>query len=135
MPLRTTPPPTRFTKCTKMRSLSVIYKNRIDVERLIGLQEDVIFYDRKYSHALINLETIENAYNDATFLHYSLEFFPENGTLCLKEVYEGENDNRFVFSYFGYAENAEDIKSLFERERAAVENGERQGDFISAASY
>lgn len=108
-----------------MKSLSVIYKNRIDVERLIGLQEDVIFYDRKYTHALINLETIENAYNDATFLHYSLEFFPESGTLCLKEVYEGGVDNHFVFFYFGYAERAEDIKSLFERERAAVENGER----------
>lgn len=102
-----------------MKSLSVIYKNRIDVERLIGLQEDVIFYDRKYSHALINLETIENAFNDASFLYYSLEFFPESGTLCLKEVYDGENGSRFGFSYLGYAESVEDIRSLFERERAA----------------
>lgn len=119
--MRTTRRPNRLTRCTKMKSLTVIYKNRIDVERLVGLQEDVIFYDRKYSHALIDLETIGNAFNDASFLHYSLEFFPESGTLCLKEVYEGENGSRFGFSYFGYAESAEYIKSLFERERATVD--------------
>lgn len=74
---------------------------------------------RTTSSGVVAGVAVENAYNDATFLHYSLEFFPESGTLCLKEVYDGENGSRFGFSYLGYAESAEDIRSLFERERAA----------------
>lgn len=66
---------------------------------------------RTTSSGVVAGVAVENAFNDASFLYYSLEFFPESGTLCLKEVYDGENGSRFGFSYLGYAESAEDARA------------------------